>query len=81
MDVKPESFEYSTRPVTLGEMRLISAVREGDNEALAQLILARTTIPEEAVNALDVDDLLEIIPQISVAMERAWKLMEMGKQL
>lgn len=70
---------YSTSPITLGEQRLVDRIRRADAEAMA-LIVGRTNLNEEQVNALDVFAALDVLGEVVKAMGDGAALSRLARQ-
>lgn len=72
---------YSTKPMTLGEARLIKWAQDGDFDAAIKLLMARTNLTEAEAEALDASDLAEIMQAIADGMNQGAVLAKMAEQL
>lgn len=76
-----KTITYSTKPVTLGEARLMAQVQDGNWDALLRLIVSRTDLTEAEAEGLDVADLQSVTDAIARAVNQATVLSNLGMQL
>jgi hypothetical protein len=72
---------YSTKPLTLGDARLLQRIPLGDFDATIKFIARRTSLTEEQVEELDANDVEIIVGNIAHAVEQAATLAKLGRQL